>query len=396
MNLPFAGLRVLDLSRALAGPFCTQMLSDMGATIIKVEQPGAGDHSRGWGPPFQGGESSYFLSVNRNKQSIAVNLRNAAGAEVIRRLAASCAIVVENFVPGALDRMGLGYEDLRLVKPDIIYCAISGFGPLGPDRERPAYDQIAQGEGGLMSLIGEDGEPPVRVGIAITDLMAGMFAAYAIAAAVTHHQCTGQGQRVDTSLLEGQLAMLTYQAGSFFATGHAPQRTGNRHPSIHPYGVYRTADGYFNLAVGTEALWQRFCAALALDALRDDPRFATNPQRSQHRRDLDTLLDAVFAQHTSAGIAQILRDAGVPCGAVRDIAQVFGDAQTQALGIVQHYDHPTAGAVQVVGPPYRLSEHAPRPPEPAPLLGQHTDAILAELGYDPDAILALRTMGAVG
>jgi crotonobetainyl-CoA:carnitine CoA-transferase CaiB-like acyl-CoA transferase len=390
MAAPITGLRVLDLSRALAGPFCSMMLGDMGADIIKVEQPGVGDNSRAWGPPFQGGESSYFLSVNRNKRSIGLNLRDPQGAEVLRRLVAQSDIVLENFVPGTLDRLGFSYAECRAIKPDLIYCSISGFGQLGPDRERAAYDQIAQGIGGVMSITGEIGGPPMRVGIAIADIMAGMFAGYAIMSALYHRQATGEGQFIDTSLLDGQLAIMTYQAARYLATGEAPSSSGNHHPTIVPYGVYKAADGYLNIAVGTEDLWRRFCTALGIEHLRDDPRFATNPLRQANREHLNALLEPIFAGRTAAEIDALMIEYGIPCGAVLDLKGAFENPQVAALNAVRSITHPTAGEIQFVGPPYRLSATPAEVRLPPPLLGQHTDQILAHLGYAPAQITQLR------
>lgn len=396
MTGPLDGIQVLDFSRALAGPYCSQMLSDMGADVLKIEQPGVGDNTRAWGPPFQGGESSYFLSVNRNKRSIALNLRDERGKQIVRDLIARSDVLLENFVPGTLERLGFGYDACRAIKSNLIYCSVSGFGQIGPERERAAYDQVLQGLGGVMSFTGDVDGPPMRVGVAIADIMAGMFAAYGVVAALFHRQRTGEGQMVDTSLLDGQLGLLTYQAGRYFATGESPRSTGNDHPTIVPYGMYQAADGYFNLAVGSNDLWRRFCSAMGLEELRADPRFDTNPHRSANRAALQSVLVPLFATMRVAEIESRMNAVGVPCGAVHNLQQVFSDPQVQALGSVQELEHPTAGPIKVVGPPYRMSATPASVRLPPPLLGEHTDAVLRELGYDADAIAALREGGTIG
>lgn len=377
------GLRVIDLTRALAGPFATMMLGDMGCDVIKIEQPGKGDESRGWGPPFQGGESSYFLSVNRNKRSLTLDLKSEDGRRALEALLGTADVLIENFSPGVMAKLGFDEASVRARYPRLIYCSISGFGQDGPNRDRPAYDLILQGMGGLMSITGPVGGPPTKVGVPIADLTAGMFAMSAIMLALYDRERTGRGQYVDTSLLDGQLALLTFQAGRYFATGEPPSWQGNEHPSIAPYETFKTADGFVNVAVGNASLWEKFTVATGLTALYADPRFATNAERLVNRPALIVQIEAAFSAWTCAEALATLKAAGLPCGPIYDLHQVFTDPQVAERGLVLEMQHPTAGTVKAPGPPYRLSEAGPRTHRPAPQLGEHTAAILAELGLSP-------------
>jgi crotonobetainyl-CoA:carnitine CoA-transferase CaiB-like acyl-CoA transferase len=391
---PLDGVVVLDLTRALAGPYCTLMLGDLGADVIKVESP-EGDESRTWGPPFVNGETSYFMTVNRNKRSIILNLKQPAAVEVLHRLARGADVLVENFRPGTLARLGLSPHTALELNPRLVYCAITGFGQDGPRRDQPAYDLILQGMGGVMSLTGPPDGGPNKAGIPIGDLAAGMFAAYAIAAALYERERSGQGQIVDTSLLGGQVALLSYQAGAYFATGRAPGRVGNRHSQIAPYETFATADGHVNIGVANEALWARFCEALELQPLRADPRFTTNGERVANRETLVAAIAPRLRELPSAEVLRRLEAAGVPCGPIYDLAEVFADPQTEHLGLKPTVEHPRAGQWNMPGLPYRLSRTPGGVRLPAPLLGEHTDAILAALDYTPADVAALRATGAV-
>ncbi|OFX13395.1 MAG: formyl-CoA transferase [Armatimonadetes bacterium RBG_19FT_COMBO_69_19] len=391
---PLDDLLVIDLTRALAGPFCTVMLSDLGARVIKVETPDGGDDTRGWGPPFIGAESAYFLGVNRNKESLTLNLKDPRGRDILLRLLTRAEVLVENFRPGIMDRFGLGYAALHERFPRLVYASISGFGQDGPYRERTAYDLILQGMGGVMGITGEEGGPPVKVGVAIADICAGMYAAYGILAALRVRERAGQGQLVDASLLDGQVSWLTYAAGYYFATGQSPERLGSGHPTIVPYQAFQTADGYVNVAVGSEAIWRRF-AELVDPRLLDDPRYATNRERVVRRKELVVHLEGLLKRKTTRQWTEAFDAAGVPCGPILTVEDVFADPQVAHRGMVQEVDHATVGRVKQTGLPVKLSDTPGRIRSAPPALGQHTDAILEELGLDGNAIADLRREGVV-
>ena len=395
MAQPLTGVRVLDLTRVMTGPYCTMMLGDMGADVVKVEQPGRGDDTRPWGPPFLDGESAYFLSINRNKRSITINLKDESGKEIVRRLARDADVVVENFSPGTATRLGLDYAAVRTLKDDVVYCSISGFGQDGPGHDRVAYDIIVQGMSGMMSLTGDPAGLPTKMGVPIADMTAGMFAAFAIMCALYHRERTGEGQYIDTSMLGGQVALLVYYAVGYFATGEVPVRQGNRHATVTPYDTFATADGHVNVAIGNDAMWHRFCAAFGLGEAATDPRFASNASRMAHLEPLYEAMNGVLHRHTTAEVMAKLDAVGVPAGPIHTVDQVFADPQTLHLGLKQQVSHPTIGDLSLPGVPYRLSRTPCETRLPPPLLGEHTDAILAELGYAADDIARLREHGAV-
>ncbi|HEX9635892.1 MAG TPA: CoA transferase [Acidobacteriota bacterium] len=376
---PLSGLRVLDLSRVLSGPYCTMQLADMGAEVIKVEVPGRGDDTRAWGPPFVGGESAYFLSINRNKKSITLNLRSPEGADLLRRLLRVSDVLVENFRPGVMDRLGFGYATCSQLRPELVYCSVSGFGHSGPRREEPGYDIVLQGEGGIQGLTGSPGGPGFRVGVAQADLVAGLFACQGILLALFHRQRSGAGQWVDVAMLDAQIALLTYQAGNFFASGAVPQRLGNRHPNIAPYETFATADDDLNLAIGNQKLWRDFCRLVGLEALADDPRFATNADRLANYEPLRAWLAPLFAARPCAEWIELLRGRGIPCGPVRDLAQVFGDPQVAAREMVCPMEHPRAGHLRTTGVPVKLSATPGAVSQAPPELGQHNHEIYSGL-----------------
>jgi len=390
------GIRVLDLTRALAGPFCTLMLGDNGADVIKVEIPGSGDDTRKWGPPFIGEESAYYLSINRNKRSLTLNLQDAQAQEVFMKLAQDIDVVVENFTPGVMGRFGLDYDAVKAVNPKVVYCSISGFGQDGPYRNRPAYDQIMQGVGGLMSITGEPDGEPQKIGIAVTDIGAGMWSAFAIMAALNHRGKTGEGQYIDISMLDAQVAWLTYQAAFFFANGEAPKRMGAAHPTLVPYQAFMCKDGkYINVAVGSERIWERFCQGMEREDLKDHPDYATNSVRVNNRGAMVSMLQEIFLTRPVAEWVKDLQAANVPCGPINDLADVFADPQVLARNMYLEMAHPTLGSIKQTGLPIKFSLTPGGLDRHPPLLGEHNQEILKSLGYSEADVQSLKAQSVI-
>ena len=394
MQKPLDGVKVLDMTRVLAGPYCTMMLGDMGADVVKVERPEAGDDTRGYGPPFVNGESAYFMSINRSKRSLTLNLKHPEALQLLRRLIETggwrgallkvwlrrlietADVLVENFRPGTMESFGFGYDTVREINPRLIFCCISGFGHTGPKADLPGYDLIIQGEGGVASLTGDPNGPPYKVGNSQADVVAGMMAFQGILLALFARTQTGQGQKIDLSMLDCQVAMLTYQAGIYFATGQSPTRMGNQHPTITPYETYRCQDGYINLACGNDGMWRAFCKAAGHDAWANDERFRTNADRVQNRRALSSLIEPVMLDKTTQEWIELLRAHGIPCGKIQSVGEVCEDPQILARDMVVQVDHPKAGPLRVTGVPVKLSATPGAVTLPPPLLGEHTAQVL--------------------
>jgi crotonobetainyl-CoA:carnitine CoA-transferase CaiB-like acyl-CoA transferase len=394
MSKPLDGIRVLDLTRAAAGPFCSMILGDFGADVIKAEATPGGDLLRAFGP-FHEGEGVYFLSLNRNKRSIALDFRSPSGLELLHSLAQRADVVLENFKPGVTEQMGLSYEQLRKVNPDVVYASITGFGSNGPYGRWPGVDQIAQGMSGFMSFTGTEESGPTRVGLAIGDLVAGMWEAIGILGAVLQRRATGAGQQVETSLLGGLIGLLSVQGQRYLSLGEVAPPAGNEHPVISPYGVFNAKDGPINLCVATQDMWASLCRILAVEELVDDPDFVDNSARHANRAALTDRLNRALARDTQAAWTTRLIEAGIPSGPIYDMAQVFADPHVQKAGFVQQVDHPTIGPLDLLANPARLGASSATIALPPPLLGQHSREVLAELGLSSREIESLIGDGTV-
>ncbi|URK17278.1 CoA transferase [Thalassospira sp. GO-4] len=407
MTGALSGLRVLDLSRVLAGPWASQTLADMGAEVIKIERPGAGDDTRGWGPPFAKDangndttEAAYYLTANRGKKSLTIDITKPEGQEIVRNIAAQSDVVLENFKVGGLAKYGLDYATLSAINPKLVYCSITGFGQDGPYKDRPGYDFMIQGMGGLMSITGAPdsapGGQPMKVGVAVADIFTGLYATIGILAALRHRDATGEGQYIDLALLDVQAAVLANQAMNYLTTGNAPGRLGNAHPNIVPYEAFPSADGYLILAVGNDSQFKSFCAVAGLDDLPADERYATNRNRVANRDTLVPLIRQAMVLKTTDEWISALEKANVPCGPINTLDRVFDNPQVKHRGLVKHLDHPTAGTVPTVGNPIRFSKTPITDEKAPPMLGQHSDEILRKVAdLSDDQIAKLRDAGIV-
>ncbi|MXY46199.1 MAG: CoA transferase [Chloroflexi bacterium] len=395
-RLPLQGIKVIDFSQILAGPFCTMLLSDMGADVIKIEKPNGGDDTRRYGPPFIEGESAAFLTLNRNKRSIVLDLKSEQGIAVVRRMLEDADVMIHNFRPGVVDRMGLGYADVSALNPSIVYCTVSGFGMTGPYSSRAGFDLVAQGMSGLMSINGFAGAPPAKVGVPMADLNTGMFCAYGILTAYISRLSTGKGQHVDASLIESGIAYTLYESATYFATGEVAGPLGSAHRMIAPYQAFATEDGYINIGAANQNNWERMCRAIGREDLLDDERFASNPERMVSIEALTPIMEETFRTKTTSHWVDILETAGVPCGPIYNIEQVYADPHVQSREMSVALEHPKAGSIRNIGVPVKLSDTPGSVRAPAPLLGQHCDEVLSQYGYDEAEIAAFREAGVLG
>ena len=396
MNLPLENIKVLDLTRVLAGPFCTMILSDLGAEVVKLEMPVTGDDARGFGP-FKNGKSLYFVSINRNKKSISLNLKSEKGKQIFKQLLPQFDVLVENFRPGTMERLGLGYEILKEIHPGLVYAASSGFGHSGPYSERPSYDILAQAMGGIMSITGWPDSPPTRVGMSLGDITASLYTAIGINAALYQRTRTGIGQKIDISMLDCQVSILENALTRFQVEGKSPKPIGNRHPTITPFQAFKASDGYFVIAVGNDNLWRTFCNAIQREDLIDDPRFMTNGFRTQNVDTLTAILEPVFAEKSSGEWLKIIKEAKIPCAPINSVDKLFDDLQIQARNMIVDVHDKEAGDIKISGNPIKMTavpEVSHR--QPAPDVGEHNEALFRRLlGLDNESIQKLRDEGVI-
>lgn len=389
MSGALQGIKILDLSRVLAGPYCTMILGDLGAEVIKVEAPGGSDDTREWGPPFSGGESAYYLCANRNKRAITLDLKSKEGQDVLRKLITQSDVMIQNFKTGTMEKWELGYEEVKKINPRMVQCSITGFGTSGPYKDLPGYDYIIQAMGGLMSITGSEESGPMKVGVAISDITTGLYAVIGILSALHERNHSGEGQSIDLSLFDSQISSLANVASNFLISGTVPKRLGNQHANIVPYQTFSTLDGEMVVGVGNDRQFHKLCVALDIPKIGEDGRFSTNPKRLENKDELILILSKILSKKTSQEWLELLSSQGIPCGPINNMKQLFDDPQVKEREMVVNVDHPTAGSIPLVGSPLKLSRTPVEIKRHPPLAGEHSKDILIELGYTEEEIVEL-------